>query len=115
MRWTCPEPPTRGEPARHGLSNWHYRAWLCLLPFPVGTPGPLSPRSPSESAAYSACGCGHGGTRYSSTAFSVQTWSVSPAAIAGVRSLHVLAEPLPLVGEGCGSGRRMLACGKQKL
>jgi hypothetical protein len=40
---------------------------------------------------------------------------VSPAAIAGVRGCHCVAEPRPWVGSGCGKGRRMLAWGKQKL
>ena len=33
---------------------------------------------------HTCAGCGHGGTRNSSTSRSVQTWSVSPAAMAGV-------------------------------
>src|SRR5262245_45746278 len=49
-------------------------------------------------------GCGHGGTRNSSTALSVHTWSVRPAAIAGVQGRHVLAEPGPLVDSGWGRG-----------
>src|SRR5262252_4179360 len=44
----------------------------------------------------------------------VQTWSVSPAAMAGVQGRHCLAEPLPWVGAGWGNGRRRLAWGKQK-
>jgi len=39
---------------------------------------------------------------------------VSPAAIAGVRGRHVLAEPDPLVGKGSGNGWRKEAWGKQK-
>src|SRR5439155_21995111 len=59
-------------------------------------------------------GCGHGGTRNSSTSRRVQTWSVNPAAIAGVCDRHCLAEPLPFVGSGGGKGRRTLFGGKQK-
>src|SRR5215468_560851 len=40
---------------------------------------------------------------------SVHTRSVRPAAIAGVHGRHTLAEPVPLVGTGCGSGWRKLA------
>src|SRR5262247_1601905 len=97
MRWTCPEPPTGHEPTHHGLTSRDYGAWLDPLPLPVSTPGPLSPRSSSESAAHSACDCGHGGTRNANTARNVHTWSASPAAIAGVQGRQVLAEPLPLV------------------
>ncbi len=65
--------------------------------------------------AHTPTGCGHGGTRKSNTSRRVHTRSVSPAAIAGVRGCHVLAEPVPLVGRGCGNGTRRLAWGKQKL
>jgi hypothetical protein len=99
---------TRREPARYGLPNRDYRAWLGPLPLPVGTPGPLSPRSPSESTAYSVCGWGHGGTRNSSTSRRIQTWSVNPAAIAGARGCHRLAELRPLVGRGCAKASRKL-------
>jgi hypothetical protein len=51
-------------------------------------------RSSCVPVAYSACGCGHGSTRNNNT----------PAAMAGVQSRHFLAEPIPLVGSGCGSG-----------
>src|SRR5262252_10146663 len=74
-------------------------------------PGPL----PATLRAHTPAGWGHGGTRNSSTSRRVQTWSVSPAAMAGVRGCQRLAEPLPWVGSGCGKGRRKLACGKQKL
>src|SRR6266571_4051579 len=47
-----------------------------------------------------AQGCGHGGTRNISTSCSVHTWSVNPAAIAGVPGRHRLTESLPLVGRG---------------
>src|SRR5882724_1519557 len=115
MRWTCPAPPTRREPARYGLPSRDDKAWLCPFLLPVGTPGLLSPRSPFESTAYSVCGWGHGGTRNSNTSRRVHTWSVSPAAIAGVRGCHRLAEPLPCVGKGCGRGRRKLVWGKHQL
>ena len=65
-------------------------------------------------AAYHICGCGQGGPRNRSTSRKVQTWSVSPAAIAGVQGRHCLAEPDPLVGTGSGHGWRKAAWGKQK-
>jgi hypothetical protein len=71
-------------------------------------------RSSGSTPAYSAWGCGHGGTRNSSTSRRVQTWSVSPAAMAGVQGRHCVAEPLPLVGAGCERSWRTLAWGKQK-
>src|SRR4029453_6846497 len=40
---------------------------------------------------------------------------VTPAAIAGEHGCHCLAEPLLLVGRGCGNGWRTLVWGKQKL
>src|SRR6266851_8983994 len=55
---------------------------------------------------YSACGCGHGGTRNSKISRSIHTRSVSPAAIAGVRGCHRVAEPLLLVGSGHSKGWR---------
>jgi len=65
-------------------------------------------RFPPPRRAHSSAGCGHGGTRNSSTSRNVQTRSVSPAAIAGVRGCHVFAEPAPLVGTGC--ARACLPC-----
>ena len=40
---------------------------------------------------------------------SVQTWSVKPAAIAGVHGRHNLPEPVPLLALGYGNGWRRLA------
>jgi hypothetical protein len=70
---------------------------------------------PSPPRPHTPAGCGHGGTRKSRTSRTLQTWSVNPAAIAGVWGCHRLAVPLPLVGRGCGNGTRRLAWGKQKL
>src|SRR5215831_7964182 len=70
---------------------------------------------PTTLLAHTPTGWGHGGTRKSSTSRSVQTWSVSPAAIAGVHGRHNWAEPVPWAGSGCGRGWRKLAWGKQKL
>src|SRR5262249_46964837 len=70
---------------------------------------------PSPPRPHTPAGCGHGGTRKSRTSRTLQTWPVNPAAIAGVWGCHRLAEPLPLVGRGCGNGWRKEACGKQKL
>jgi hypothetical protein len=44
---------------------------------------------------YPPCGCGHGGTRYTSTSLRLHTRSVRPAAIAGVRCCHRLTAPVP--------------------
>ena len=76
---------------------------------------PLPWPSPPTLRAHTPTGCGHGGIRKSNTSRRVHTRSVSPAAIAGVRGRHGLAEPVPLVGRSCGNGIRRLACGKQKL
>src|SRR5438876_5498665 len=62
------------------------------------------------SLPHACAGCGHGGTRKSNTSRSIQTWSVSAAAIAGVWSCHCLAEPVPLVSSGCGKGWRKAVC-----
>src|SRR5439155_9040608 len=78
---------------------WTYVVCSGLLPVPL--PTPLRAHTPT--------GCGHGGTRKSNTSRRVHTRSVSPAAIAGVRGRHVLVEPVPLVGRGCGNGTRRLA------
>src|SRR2546430_8918628 len=83
---------------------WTYVVCSGLLPVPL--PPPLR--------AHTSTGCGHGGTRKSNTSRRVHTRSVSPAAIAGGRGCHVLAEPVPLVGRGCGNGTRRLAWGKQR-
>src|SRR5262249_41071330 len=53
--------------------------------------------------AHTPTGCGHGGTRNMSTSRRLHTRSVSPAAMAGVRGRHCLAEPLPWVGSGWGN------------
>jgi hypothetical protein len=71
--------------------------------------------SPPSRCAHTPAGCGHGGTRKSSTSRSVQTWSVRPAAIAGVQGRHCVVEPVLWVDSGCGRGWRTLAWGKQKL
>src|SRR5215467_4314698 len=80
---------------------------------PLSSP-PLT-ASPPLRCAHTPAGCGHGGTRKSSTSRSVQTWSVRPAAIAGVQGRHCVVEPVPWVDAGCGRGWRTLAWGKQKL
>src|SRR2546421_8712007 len=76
-------------------------------------PPPSAP--PSTRLAHTPTGWGHGGTRNRSTSRRVHTRSVTPAAIAGVHGHHCLAEPLPLVGRGCGNRWRKLVWGKQKL
>src|SRR5438093_5065500 len=61
-----------------------------------------------RSLPHTPAGCGHGGTRKSRTSRRVHTWSVSPAAMAGVRGCQRLAEPVPCVGSACGRGWRTL-------
>ena len=80
-----------------------------------GWSGPLPVPLPTSLRAHTPTDCGHGGTRKSNTSRRVHTRSVSPAAIAGVRGRHCVAEPVPWVGRGCGNGTRRLAWGKQKL
>jgi hypothetical protein len=70
---------------------------------------------PTTLRAHTPAGWGHGGTRKSNTSRNIHTRSVSPATIAGVQGRHSVADPVPLVGSGCGSTWRMLACGRQKL
>src|SRR5262249_38063629 len=77
--------------------------------------GRLTMPLPTTQRAHTRAGGGPGGTGHGSPWGRVQTWSVSPAAMAGVRGCQRWAEPLPWVDSGCGKGRRKLACGKQKL
>ena len=81
----------------------------------VACSGHLIVPFPTIQLAHTPTGWGHGGTRKSSMSRRLQTWFVNPAAMAGVRGCHGVAEPLPLVGLGCGTGRRKLVWGKQKL
>ena len=81
----------------------------------VACSGPLPWLLPPTRLAHTPAGCGHGGTRKSSTSRRVQTWSVSPAAMAGVWGCHRVAEPLPWVGSGCGSAGHTLAGGRQQF
>jgi len=74
------------------------------------------PRKPRwKNPGQPPAGCGHGGTRNGSTSRRVQTWSVNPAAIAGVWGCQRFADPGPFVGSGSTKGIRKLACGRQKL
>jgi hypothetical protein len=81
----------------------------------VACSGHLIVPFPTTPLAHTPTGWGHGGTRKSSISRTLQTWSVNPAAMAGVQGRHCVGEPLPLVGSGCGKGRRKLVWGKQKL
>jgi len=81
----------------------------------VACSGRLTVPRPTTLLAHIPTGWGHGGTRHRSTSRRVHTWSVRPAAMAGVQGRHCFAEPVPLVGSGCGRGWRKLAWGKQKL
>ena len=83
----------------------HARRLLRLPPVPL--PTPLRAHTPT--------GCGHGGTRKSSISRKLQTWSVNPAAMAGVWGCQRFADPVPCVGSGSSKGIRKLACGRQKL
>ena len=71
-------------------------------------------RSPRALLAHTPAGCGHGGTRKSRTARTLQTWPVNPAAIAGGHGRHCVAAPVPWVGRGGSSGGRKAAGGRQK-
>src|SRR4029453_5872480 len=130
---SCPcrlriNPP--GSPVDHHRSKKAWTRELAWLPSGPLSPGdalkvsrvdaprrrrPLPWLLPPTRLAPPPAGCGHGGTRKSNTPRRVHTRSVSPAAIAGVRGCHVLAEPVPWVGRGCGNGPRRLARGQQKL
>ena len=81
----------------------------------VASSGRLTALLPTTLRAHIPTGWGHGGTRHRSTSRRVQTWSVSPAAMAGVQGRHCLAEPRPWVGSGWSRGWRKLAWGMQKL
>lgn len=79
----------------------------------VRTPPPMAaPRHPSRpllrSLPHPGAGCGHGGTRQSRPARTVQPCSVSPAAMAGVRGCHRWAAPVAGVSAPAGgtNGRR---------
>jgi hypothetical protein len=90
------------------------------LQLAVWSPDPVATHAhPSGSLLLSlphACiGGGHGGPRKSTPAWRGHPRSVSPAALAGVRGRHGLAEPVPVVGRGCGNATRRLAWGKQKV
>jgi hypothetical protein len=61
------------------------------------------------------CGWSPRGTRNITPSFSVQTWFVNPAAIAGVQGRHHLAEPLPVVAIGSASAWRQRAGGHTRL
>jgi hypothetical protein len=105
--------PTVTGAKRHSQEGSHgLPAVLCPLVTPskpavrthVACAGPLPSLLPTTRLAHTPAGCGHGGTRKSSISRSVQTWSVNPAAIAGVCGRHCLADPVPFVGLGSGKG-----------
>ncbi len=54
----------------------------------VATSSSLSVLLPTTAAAHTPAGWGHDGTRKSRTSRKLQTWSVNPAAMAGVWSRH---------------------------
>src|SRR5712692_4119738 len=103
LSWPPSRPRTPGDDLDAGRADTRR---------PLSSP-PLTASPPSR-CAHTPAGCGHGGTRKSSTSRSVQTWSVRPAAIAGVHGRHCVVEPVPWVDSGCGRGWRTLAWGKQK-
>src|SRR5262245_9266376 len=107
----CLAPPRR-SPA---LTLESQGLMALALPARRHTWPPASYHRPAQLATYRACGCGHGGTRHSSTSRRVHTRLVKPAAIAGVQGRHCFAEPVPLVGRGWDRGWRKLTCGRQKL
>lgn len=71
-------------------------------PYPRG-----EPRASTAPCPYGIWNCGHGGTRNRSTSLRLHTWSVKPAAIAGVRCCQRLPDLIRSIGSG--SGKRMLA------
>ncbi len=81
----------------------------------VACSGHLPVPLPPTLRAHTPTGCGHGGTRKSSISRTLQTWSVNPAAMAGVWGCQRFADPVPFVGSGSTKGIRKLACGRQKL
>jgi len=96
----------------HGLSAAHsplVTPSMQAMRTHVACSGHLPWPLPITLLAHTPAGCGHGGTRKSKTSRKLQTWSVNPAAMAGVCDRHCLAEPLPLVGRGCSNGTRRLA------
>src|SRR5262249_5798800 len=65
---------------------------------------PLSGCFPPPLVPHTITGCADGGTRHSSTARSVHTWSVRPAVIAGAHGRHRWAAPRPFVTSGASNG-----------
>jgi hypothetical protein len=95
--------------------------WAAGSPMPPARQTPLAscvhrhPPASCRRAAEHAGGCTQGGWRPSRTSRNVQTGSVRPAARAGVRGRHRLAEPVPWVGSGGRMGTRQRAWGTPKL
>src|SRR5262249_1499002 len=110
---TSPKPSERGQSAGHHHAKPVFTTPSVSLDLSLSTLSPSTPRS-ATGILFSTV-CGHGGTRYRRTSFSVHTWSVRPAAIAGVHGRHRVAEPRPFVTSGAGNGWRRLAWGKTKL
>ena len=103
LSWHPSGPLSPGATLDAGHSN--ARRLLRLPPVPL----------PTTLRAHTPTGCGHGGTRKSSISRKLQTWSVNPAAMAGVWGCQRFADPVPCVGSGSSKGIRKLACGRQKL
>jgi hypothetical protein len=95
------------------VSSRPFHPWRRPQSRPCGRTSPMQAFSPCcfppLLCTHTPAGCGQGGTRNNNTSRNVQTWSVSPAAMAGVEHCHCWAEPVPWVGRGCGNGTRKLA------
>ena len=100
---TCTSPSARRPAASHEPSQPGSRACYRSFHLSAGVPPPLGLLF-LPPITYPCCGCGHGGTRKSKTSHSDQTWSVRPAAIAGVRGRPCWADPVSFVDAGTGTG-----------
>jgi len=82
--WSRPHDVNRTVMTSQNLSHRVPNAWSRSCALVEGTRDPFILTIPKLSAAYTACGCDHGGTRNINTSRSVHTRSVRPAAIDGV-------------------------------
>ena len=82
------QPVMRSSSEVSGLRAARLASWRTHLPHVIS-------RSSGSAPAYSAWGCGHGGTRNMSTSRRLHTRSVNPAAIAGVWRRHCWPSPCP--------------------
>ena len=91
--------------------------WVCHPASPpvdlhLSALGRSTPRASTGILVETGCAWGHGGPWEHNTSVSDQTWSVHPAAMAGVPGRHPWAAPGPGVGSGRGNAWRKLAWGQ---